>query len=196
MCSSLHQRYSSLWFLIKKCSQQHLFAFTDADWAGCPDDHRSTGGSLIYLGQNLLGWTSRKQPTVVRSSTESEFRAIADVCVELLWLRHLLTELGALLVRPPHVWCDNLGAVFLASNPVFHARTRHVEVDYHFVRSHVLHKHLTVGSISASDQVADILTKPLAKPLFQRFLDKLRLVHCPPSACGGVSTNISKSSNR
>lgn len=136
----------------------------------------------------MLAWHSRKQNTIARSSTESTFKAVADVCVELKWLKSLLNELGVQLARPPHIWCDNVGAVYLSTNPAFHARTRHVEVYFHFVRFLVLHRFLTVSSLSTSDQLADILTKPLASPLFHRFRDKLRLLPLPTSACGGVST--------
>ncbi len=117
---------------------------------------------------------------MARSSTEAEFRAVANVCVELHWVCHLLSELGVSLNRSPSIWCDNSSAVFLAVNPVFHARTRHVEVDFHFVRDHVRRKFVSVNSISAADQLADILTKPLSKELFFRFRDKLRLLSSPP----------------
>ncbi|XP_023763701.1 uncharacterized mitochondrial protein AtMg00810-like [Lactuca sativa] len=120
----------------------NLHAFSDSDWAGCPIDRRSTGGFAIYLGSNLISWFARKQKTVSRSSTESEYKAIADIVAELIWLKSLLRELG-LASTAPTLWCDKLGATYLTANPVFHARTKHVEVDYHFV-----HEQVTQGKLN------------------------------------------------
>lgn len=108
-------------------------AFSDADWAGSLDDRRSTSGYCIFLGNNLVSWSAKKQPTVSRSSTEAEYRSLALTCAELLWLQYLLTELRVCLAAPPTLWCDNIGATFLASNPMFHSRTKHVEISFHFV---------------------------------------------------------------
>ena len=174
---------------ISKSSTSSLMAYSDADWAGNPDDRKSTGGYLIYLGNNLLAWNSRKQQTVALSSTELEFKSVADVNVQLKWLTSLLADLHVNLSTPPHIWCDNVGVVFLSTNPVFHARTRHVEVDYHFVRQRVFNKQLTVSPLSSKDQIADIMTKPLARFLFHHFKVKLRLLASSPLACGGVLAN-------
>uniref|UniRef100_A0A2N9EEY0 Integrase catalytic domain-containing protein n=1 Tax=Fagus sylvatica TaxID=28930 RepID=A0A2N9EEY0_FAGSY len=103
----------------------HLSAYTDADWAGDPDDRRSTSGFLVYLGNNAVTWSAKKQPTVSRSSTESEYRALAIASAELCWVRSLLKDLGIYLTDPPVLWCDNVSALAIASNPVFHARTKH-----------------------------------------------------------------------
>ncbi|KAJ9538822.1 hypothetical protein OSB04_031555 [Centaurea solstitialis] len=110
-----------------------LTGFSDSDWAGCPDDHRSTGGYAIYLGSNLVSWSAQKQKTVSRSSTESEYKALADTVAELTWLQTLLRELRVPVKSIPNLWCDNLCATYLSANPVFHVRTKHVEVDFHFV---------------------------------------------------------------
>ena len=112
----------------------HLTAYSDADWAGCPDSRRSTSGYLVYLGSNLIFWCSKKQPTVARSSAESEYRSLSHACAETTWLGYLLYELGARIQFPILLHCDNLSATYMASNPVFHARTKHIELDYHYVR--------------------------------------------------------------
>uniref|UniRef100_A0A2N9J544 Reverse transcriptase Ty1/copia-type domain-containing protein n=1 Tax=Fagus sylvatica TaxID=28930 RepID=A0A2N9J544_FAGSY len=145
-----------------------LSAYTDADWAGDPDDRRSTFGFLIYLGSNAITWSAKKQPTVSRSSTESEYRALAFASAELCWIRTLLKDLGIYIHDPPILWCDNVSALAIASNPVFHARTKHIEVDFHFVRKRVLRKDLVVKFVSTVDQLADIFTKSLST---HRFLD-------------------------
>uniref|UniRef100_A0A2N9I261 Reverse transcriptase Ty1/copia-type domain-containing protein n=1 Tax=Fagus sylvatica TaxID=28930 RepID=A0A2N9I261_FAGSY len=147
--------------------------FTDSDWAGNPVDRRSTTGFLVFLGNNLITWSSKKQPTVSRSSTEAEYRSLAIGAAELAWIRMLLCDFGVILPSPLVIWCDNTSAIALASNPVFHARTKHVEVDYHFVRERVVRGDLRVLFISTNDQLADLLTKALPAPCFLELSSKL-----------------------
>nr|GFA19039.1 ribonuclease H-like domain-containing protein [Tanacetum cinerariifolium] len=146
-----------------------LIAYSDADWAGCPTTRRSTSGYCIFLGNNLLSWSSKRQPTLSRSSVEAEYRGIANAVAETCWIRNLLRELhtplsSAIIVaeaeyrgianavaetcwiwnllRELHtplssaiiVYCDNVSAVYLSSNPVQHQRIKHTETDIHFVR--------------------------------------------------------------
>jgi hypothetical protein len=164
--------------LIKKCSSTQLFAYSYADWAGCPDDCKSTFGYCVFLGSNILSWSSNKQPTVSRSSTEAEYKAVANAAAELLWIQALLKELGLFLSSAPILFCDNIGATYLSSNPAYHARTKHIEIDYHFVRDRVASKTLMVKFLSSKAQLADVLTKPLVSHRFN-FL-KTHLNMCPP----------------
>jgi hypothetical protein len=107
-----------------------LEAFCDSDWADNPNGHLSTTGFDVFLGPCLVSWCTKKQPVVARSSTKAEYRALATVTTEVYWLRMLLKDLHISLPVPPTIWCDNIGVLALASNPVYHARTKHIEVDY------------------------------------------------------------------
>lgn len=115
-------------------SPLHLRAFSDANYAGCPDTARSTTGYCIFLGSSLISWKSKKQPNVSKSSTEAEYRAMSSTSSEVIWLQRLLKDFGIQLKFPTPMYYDNESAVKIASNHVFHERTKHIEVDCYFVR--------------------------------------------------------------
>jgi hypothetical protein len=135
----------------QKSSSSLVTAFSDADWTGCVDDRRSTGSFAIFFGPNLVSWSARKQATVSRSSTEAEYKALANATIELIWVEAVLGELGVSLKEKPCLWCDNLGATYLSVNSIFYARTKHIEIDYHFVRERVTKKLLSIKFISNKD---------------------------------------------
>jgi Reverse transcriptase (RNA-dependent DNA polymerase) len=153
-----------------------IHAFIDSDWAGCPDDRMSTAGYLVFFGNNLVSWCSKKQSTVARSTTEAEYRAIAMVTAEVTWLQSLIHELG-FDVPSPVLWCDNLGATFLAANLIFHARTKHIELDFHFMREKVAAGTIQVRFICSKNQLVDVLTKPLSVTRFNSLKSKFTVAN-------------------
>ena len=110
-----------------------LTAYVDADWAGCQDTRQSTTGWCMYLGNSFISWKYKKQEHVSRSSTEAEYRAMSSAYSKILWLRGLFSELGFAQTSPTSLHADNIGAIRITENLVFHERTKHIEVDCHFI---------------------------------------------------------------
>ena len=129
-------------------------------------DRRSLTGMVLFFGNSPISWSAKKQGTVFHSSTEAEYRALASTAAELAWLRTLFMELHLFLHHIPVLWCDNISAIALASNPVFHSRMKHIVVDYHYVREKVLRRDLGVKFISGKDNYTNIFIKPLPSPHF------------------------------
>uniref|UniRef100_A0A2N9HHL8 Integrase catalytic domain-containing protein n=1 Tax=Fagus sylvatica TaxID=28930 RepID=A0A2N9HHL8_FAGSY len=150
--------------------------YTDADWAGSPSDRKSTTGYCTFIGGNLVTWRSKKQSVVARSSAEAEYRAMAHTTCELTWLRTVLQEFGLLTQGPTPLYCDNQAAIHIASNPVFHERTKHIEVDCHFVRSKVESKDIITPFVPSGSQLADIFTKALPKNAIDSICSKLGVI--------------------
>ena len=157
-----------------------LRAFSDADWARDPTDCRSTIGYCFLLGSSLISWRSKKQTFVACFSTEAEYRALTDTTSELLWLRWFLTDLGVSTSSATPLYCDNQSAIHIAHNDVFHEWTKHIEIDCHFIRYHLVHGALKLFSVSSKDQLADIFTKSLPKGRTRDLVDNLKLVSHPP----------------
>jgi hypothetical protein len=158
-----------------------LQAYFDADWAGDPTNRRSTTWYCFLLGDSLISWHSKKQSIVVRSSKEAEYRALADTTAELLWLRWLFQDLGIDCSTAVPIYCDNRSAIQIAHNDVFHERTKHIEIDCHFVHHHLLQGTLQLRSVSSQDQLANIFTKPMPPGHFRDLISKLKLVFLHPT---------------
>lgn len=151
---------------IRSSSDSTLLSYSDSDWAGFKDTRRSTGGFCTLLGSNVISWSEKRHETVSKSSTEAEYMTMSAAASEIVWLQNLLWIAGLQQQRIPLLLCDNLSAVCLTENPMFHKRTKHFDIDYHYVRERVALKALEVKHIPSSLQLADVFTKSLSQDPF------------------------------
>lgn len=138
-----------------------LKGFSDSDWGTCPDTRRSTTWFCFFLGNSLINCKSKKQTIVYRSSSKTEYRALSQVRCEGKWIIYLLQDFHIKHYSPILIYRDNKQVLHIATNPVFHERTKHIEIDYHIVREKVHEGILHLVPIASKDQVVDILTKSL-----------------------------------
>uniref|UniRef100_A0A2P2MWT8 Retrovirus-related Pol polyprotein from transposon TNT 1-94 n=1 Tax=Rhizophora mucronata TaxID=61149 RepID=A0A2P2MWT8_RHIMU len=159
--------------LFKRNGGLVLETYTDADYAGSIVDRKSTTGYCTFLGGNLVTWRSKKQNVVARSSAEAEFRAMAQGVCEVLWLKIILEDLKIKWDGSIRLYCDNKSAISIAHNPVQHDRTKHIEVDRHFIKEHLESGLICTPYMPTHSQLADVLTKGLNSSVFQNIISKL-----------------------
>jgi hypothetical protein len=148
---------------------------------------------MFSFGSGAVSWSSKKQPTVALSSTKAEYRSVAIVACEVLWLQKLFSDLGLLVDAHVVIYCDNISSILLANNPVYHARTKHIEVHYHFIREKVIAKEIDLIHVNIEDQVADIFTKALGTNKLKKFRKMLSVLEVDLSLRGNVGISSSTS---
>lgn len=154
-----------------------LHGYCDAYWAACPSTRRSITDFVLKFGNSPISWRSKKQHTVSRSSTEAEYRSLAALIAEVVWVTSLFKELGVRLIEPAFIHCDSKSALQIATNPVFHERTKHIEIDCHFIREKIQKGLIKTTYINTKDQQADLLTKALGRAQHDFLLSKLGLLN-------------------
>jgi hypothetical protein len=157
-----------------------LSGYTDADWAGSVADRKNTSRCCFILGSTMISWQSRKQSSVALSTAEAKYIAACFASCEAIWLRKLLTGLFDLEMEATTILCDNRSCIKMTENPVFHDRSKHIEILYHYIRDMVQRGALKLLYISTDEQVADVLTKPLSRVKFEHFRDKFDIVRKDP----------------
>jgi len=174
-------------------SQLQVHGYTDVDWVGNVSDRRSTSGFMFSFRSGAVNWNSKKQPTIALSSTEAEYRNATIAACEVVWLQKLLSDLGQLVDAPIVIYCDNTSSILLVNNPVYHARIKHIEVHYHFIREKVIAKEIDFIHVSIKDQVADIFTKALGTDKLKKVQQMLGVLEVDLSLRGNVENSSSTS---
>uniref|UniRef100_A0AAV1VJJ4 Integrase catalytic domain-containing protein n=1 Tax=Peronospora matthiolae TaxID=2874970 RepID=A0AAV1VJJ4_9STRA len=152
-------------------------AYSDADWGSNLDDRRSVSGVMIMIGNAPVVFKSKFQRTVALSSAEAEYMALSLCVQEVLWTRAILTDMGMVQMNATQIWEDNQGAIALAQNAGYHARTKHVDIRHHFIRETIEDRTVAVAYVDTKHQLADILTKALGSKTF-KFLRDANSIQC------------------
>jgi hypothetical protein len=150
-----------------------LIAYSDADWANCVDERKSTSGGAFFLGDSLVAWLSKKQGSISLSTTEAEYIAATTCCTQILWMIQTLADLKVTYTDPIPIHCDNTNAISVSKNPVLHSKTKHIPIKYHFLREQVSNMIVQLNYIPSTEQIVDIFTKPLAATPFGYLRQKL-----------------------
>ncbi|WZZ20649.1 hypothetical protein YC2023_122036 [Brassica napus] len=157
-----------------------VVGYCDADWAGDRVDRRSTTGYCTFIGGNLVTWKSKKQKVISCSSAEAEYRAMLKLTNELVWIKGILKHLEIEQATPMTMHCDNQAAIHIASNSVFHERTKHIEVDCHKVRQMIILGVILPCYKRSEDQLADVFTKAARLKTMESILSRLGLIDLTP----------------
>jgi hypothetical protein len=154
-----------------------LAVYSDADWAGNGEDRKSISGFIATINGAAISWSSRKQSSVATSSTEAEYMALRTAAKEVIWIQRMFEELGRVLEDGKIIYEDNQGAIALAKNPEHHARTKHIDTIYHFIRECVEKGQIKLRYISTADMVADAMTKPLTRDRHRLLTARMGIGH-------------------
>ncbi|GJU34002.1 retrovirus-related pol polyprotein from transposon TNT 1-94 [Tanacetum coccineum] len=178
-----------LWYL--KDSLIALTTFADADHAGCQDTRRSTSGSMQFLGDRLVSWSSKRQKSAAISSTEAEYIAMSGCCAQILWMRSQLTDYGLGFNKIP-MYCDNKSAIALSCNNVQHSRSKHIDIRFHFIKEHVENGVIELYFVNTEYQLADIFTKSLARERIEFLINKLGMRSFSPETLKQLADEVDK----
>ncbi|GKB17538.1 retrotransposon protein, putative, ty1-copia subclass, partial [Tanacetum coccineum] len=179
--------HRGLWY--PKDSSIALTAFADADHAGCQDTRRSTSGSMQLLGDRLVSWSSKRQKSVVISTTEAEYIALSDCCAQILWMRSQLTDYGFGFNKIP-MYCDNKSAIALCCNNVQHSRSKHIDIRFHFIKEHVENGVIKLYFVNTEYQLADIFTKALGRNRIEFLINKLGMRSFTPETLKQLADEV------
>jgi hypothetical protein len=166
-----------LWY--PKGKDLSLMAYTNADWAGCIDDRRSTSGAVFYLGGCLVSWLSKKQSSISLSTVEGEYIATTTCCTQVLWMKQTLIDIQVEYNEPIPIYCDNTSPISISKNSVMHSKTKHIPIKYHFLQEQVAEKNIRVEYVGTKEQVAYIFTKPLPWEAFEYLRQRLGVISTP-----------------
>jgi hypothetical protein len=159
-----------LWY--SKGSIFDLIGYSNADYARCKIDRKSTSGTCQFLGRSLVSWASKKQNPVALSTDEAKYIVVGHCCAQLLWMRQTLRDYVYKLSKVP-LLCDNESAIRMADNPVEHSRTKHIDIRYHFLRDHQQKGDIKIAYVNTNNQLADIFTKSLDEKTFSKLRNEL-----------------------
>ncbi|GKA90485.1 retrovirus-related pol polyprotein from transposon TNT 1-94 [Tanacetum coccineum] len=176
-----------LWY--PKDSSIALTAFADADHAGCQDTRRSTSGSMQFLGDRLISWSSKRQKSAAISSTEAEYIALSGCCAQILWMRSQLTDYGFGFNKIP-MYCDNKSAIALCCNNVQHSRSKHIDIRFHFIKEHVENGVIELYFVNTEYQLADIFTKALGRERIEFLINKLGMRSFTPETLKQLADEV------
>nr|GEZ19734.1 retrovirus-related Pol polyprotein from transposon TNT 1-94 [Tanacetum cinerariifolium] len=176
-----------LWY--PKDSSVALTAFADADHAGCQDTHRSTSGSVQFLGERLISWSSKRQKSAAISSTEAEYIALSGCYAQILWMRSQLTNYGLGFNKIP-MYCDNKRAIALCCNNVQHSRSKHIDIRYHFIKEQVEHGVIELYFVNTEYQLADLFTKALGRDRIEFLINKLGMRSFTPKTLRQLTDEV------
>ncbi|GJT75306.1 retrotransposon protein, putative, unclassified [Tanacetum coccineum] len=178
-----------LWY--PKDSSIALTAFADADHAGCQDTRRSTSGSMQFLGDRLVSWSSKRQKSAAISSTEAEYIAMSGCCAQILWMRSQLTDYGLGFNKIP-MYCDNKSVIALSCNNVQHSRSKHIDIRFHFIKEHVENGVIELYFVNTEYQLADIFTKPLCRERIEFLINKLGMRSFTPETLKQLADEVAE----